>query len=112
MYPGPSGCSGRGCESKTINTSASSGIDILTQVTISGGRVMTIAADLFPLVTRRLYEFEVDKDMSAQRREYCSRENGSELLEAREAKFGGLKLQRLRKEWDLVYILDLKMRGV
>ena len=110
VNPAPSGCSGRGCESKIINTSASSGIDILTQVTISGGRVMTIAADLFPLVTRRLHAFEVDKGVSVQRRESCSRENRSELLEARETKFGRLKLQGLRKEWNLVYILDLKMR--
>jgi hypothetical protein len=55
--------------------------------------------------------FKVDEGMSTRRIKYRSRENGFELLEAREAKFGRLKLQRLRKERDFVDIFDLKVRG-
>ena len=50
-----------------MNTSASSGIDILTQVNISGGRVMTIAADLSLLAVRRLRASKTDKRVPAER---------------------------------------------
>ena len=55
MKPGPYGLSGRDCGSKKINTSVPFGIDILTQTNISGERVMTVAVDFFPPVTRRLH---------------------------------------------------------
>ena len=80
---------------KDHNTSAPSGIDILTQVTISGGRVITIAADFFPFAKRRLSTSETDEKVSTGGQMFHSRENGSELLKAGETKFGRLVLQRL-----------------